>query len=84
MEDVPIVDFKRVNLPNMPRIPRGAATGGLAVVVALVVGFSTLYQVQPEEVGVVLRFGRHDRNTEPGLRAKIPFIESVQKVPVQR
>ena len=84
MEDVPIVDFKRVNIPNMPRIPRGAAPVVLAVVVALVVGFSTLYQVQPEEVGVVLRFGSHVRNTEPGLRAKIPFVESVRKVPVQR
>ncbi len=84
MEDSPIVDFKRVNLPNMPRIPRGAAPVVLAVVVALVVGFSTLYQIQPEEVGVVLRFGQHVRNTEPGLRMKVPFIERVEKVPVQR
>jgi membrane protease subunit HflK len=50
----------------------------------VVTGFTALYQVQPEEVGVVLRFGRYVRTTEPGLRAMIPFVEQVQKVPVQR
>ena len=44
----------------------------------------TLYQVQPEEVGVVMRFGKYVRTTDPGLRAKLPFIEQVLKVPVQR
>ncbi len=81
MEDIPIVDFKRVNLP---RVPRGLATVAVAALAALVVGFSTLYQVQPEEVGVVLRFGRFVRTTEPGLRAKLPLAEEVLKVPVQR
>jgi membrane protease subunit HflK len=46
--------------------------------------FNTLYQIQPEEVGVVLRFGRYVRTSEPGLRAKLPFAETVLKVPVQR
>ena len=46
------------------------AAGGLLILVML---FNGLYQVQPEEVGVVLRFGRYVRTTEPGLRAKIPF-----------
>jgi modulator of FtsH protease HflK len=46
--------------------------------------FSTLYQVQPEEVGVVLRVGRYVRTTEPGLRMKIPLVEEVRKVQVQR
>ncbi len=52
--------------------------------VVLLVLFTTLYQVQPEEVGVVLRLGRYVRTTEPGLRAKIPFVEQVSKIPVQR
>ena len=81
MEDSPIVEFRRLSIPQ---IPRGAVTIGLAVLLAAVAVFSTLYQVQPEEVGVVLRFGRYVRSTEPGLRIKAPFIESVQKVPVQR
>ena len=81
MEDIPIVDFKRV---NVPRVPRGVATLAIAGLVALLVGFNSLYQIQPEEVGVVLRFGRYVRTTDPGLRAKIPFAEEVLKVPVQR
>jgi membrane protease subunit HflK len=58
--------------------------GIVAGVLVLVMLFSTLYQVQPEEVGVVLRFGRYVRTTEPGLRMKMPFVEEVRKVQVQR
>ena len=84
MADIPTVDFKRVNLPDMPRIPRGGATAVLGLLVAALVLFNTLYQVQPEEVGVVLRFGRYLGTTEPGLRVKIPLVDQVLKVPVQR
>ena len=84
MEDLPIVDFKRLQSLRVPRIPRGRAMAVLALLVVAVVGFSTLYQVQPEEVGVVLRFGRYIGTTDPGLRAKLPFIDEVMKVPVQR
>ena len=54
-----------------------------ALVIALTL-FNTLYQVQPEEVGVVVRFGKYMRTTEPGLRAKVPFLEQVYRIPVQR
>ena len=83
MDQVPNIpiDVSRVRLP---RFPRGAVTAAVALIVAAVVAFGALYQVQPEEVGVVLRFGRYVRATEPGLRAKIPFAETVLKVPVQR
>ena len=80
MPNMPI-DVSQVRIP---RLPRGAATAGAALIVAAVVAFGALYQVQPEEVGVVLRFGRYVRATDPGLRAKIPFAETVLKVPVQR
>ena len=65
------------------RSPQGIlwVAAGLVVLVTLV---STLYQVQPEEVGVVVRFGKYVRTTEPGLRAKVPFVEQVFKIPVQR
>jgi membrane protease subunit HflK len=46
--------------------------------------FSSLYQVDPEEVGVVLRLGRYVRTTEPGLHLKLPFAEEVLKVQSQR
>src|SRR5690606_38020281 len=45
---------------------------------------NTFYQVQPEEVGVVVRFGRYIRTTEPGLRVKVPFVDRVHLLPVQR
>ncbi len=80
MPNIPI-DVSRV---RMPRFPRGASTAAVALIAAAVVAFGALYQVQPEEVGVVLRFGRYVRATDPGLRAKIPFAETVLKVPVQR
>jgi membrane protease subunit HflK len=85
MADEPVVDFRRLNMTGgLPRIPRRAAAGLVLLLLAVVVGFSSLYQVQPEEVGVVLRFGGYVRTTEPGLRAKLPFAEQVLKVPVQR
>lgn len=56
----------------------------VAALVLLVLLWSSFYQVEPEELGVVLRFGRHTRTTEPGLRLKIPVVEAVFKVPVQR
>ena len=55
-----------------------------AGVVVLVMAATTLYQVQPEEVGVVVRLGQYVRTTEPGLRMKVPFVEQVFKIPVQR
>ena len=45
---------------------------------------TSVYQVQPAEVGVVQRFGRFVYATDPGLHFKIPLgIETVTKVPVQ-
>ena len=84
MADSPFEDIKRLNLPNLPRMPRGGAMAVVTLLVVVVAGLSTLYQVQPEEVGVVLRFGRYIGTTEPGLRVKLPFVDEVRKVPVQR
>ncbi|MEE2751779.1 MAG: FtsH protease activity modulator HflK [Myxococcota bacterium] len=56
-----------------------AVLGGLAVLNSL------FYTVEPEEVGVILRFGEYNRVTEPGLRMKAPApVEEVIKVPIQR
>ena len=77
----PVVDLNRLQLPKVS--PR-AATLGIAALALLLGALGTLYQVQPEEVGVVMRFGKYVRTTDPGLRAKLPLIEQVLKVPVQR
>ena len=84
-----IVDFNQwgSHVPRMPRIPRmpgpllRVAAGLVAAIVLLT---TTFYQVPPEAVGVVLRFGRYVRTAEPGLHLKAPFAEEVIKVPVQR
>jgi len=68
-----------------PNIPAGTVGWVLLGLVVLAILWSTVFTVEPEEVGVVLSFGKFDRTVEPGLRFKWPFpIEAVIKVPVQR
>ena len=51
---------------------------GIAAVIALFWGLSGFYQVQPQEQGVVLRFGKYAYTTAPGLHYHLPYpIESV-------
>jgi membrane protease subunit HflK len=51
----------------------------LVVVAALVIwGLSGFFRVQSEELGVVLRFGKHVRTVQPGLNYHLPYpIETV-------
>jgi len=54
-------------------------------VLAVLIGRSLIYTIEPEEVGIVLRFGKYNRTTDPGLHLKFPYpIEQMGKVPVQR
>src|SRR5215471_952830 len=58
---------------------------GVALIVVLIGAVSAYYQVEPEEVGMVTRFGRYVRTADPGPHIKLPFgMEQVQKVPVER
>ena len=50
----------------------------------LMVVFSAFFTVEPEEVGVITRFGEYQREADPGLNFKIPFMEQLLLVPVQR
>jgi len=56
----------------------------LIVFFSLLILISSFFQVEPEEVGVITRFGRYVKKVEPGLNMKMPFIERVYKVPVER
>jgi len=69
---------------NVPRAPAGMVRGVIAALIGLIVIMSSFYTIDPEEIGVVLRLGRYERTTNPGLHAKIPFVETLRKVPVQR
>lgn len=51
---------------------------------ALIILFGSFFSVQTEEVGVITRFGKYSRTVDPGLNFKIPFAETVYKVPVER
>ncbi|NOK02421.1 MULTISPECIES: FtsH protease activity modulator HflK [Myxococcus] len=52
----------------------------------LLVGLMTSYaQVEPDEVGVILRLGRFVGTVEPGPHFRVPFwVDRIVKVPVQR
>ena len=65
-------------------LPGGSASGGKPIILGLIIlAFiwmaSGLYRVLPDEQGVVLRFGKFVKTTQPGLNYHIPFpVESVQ------
>ena len=54
------------------------------ILVAVILVWNGFFQIDPEEVGVITRFGKYTRKVEPGLNFKIPLIEKVYKVPVER
>jgi membrane protease subunit HflK len=56
----------------------------VAVIVLLIVIFSSVYTIGVNEVGVIQRFGKYIRTTSPGLNFKLPWgIEKVTKVKVR-
>ena len=69
-------DKLRSVLPGGNLGSKGFAILGLAAV--LLWGFSGIFQVGPDELGVVLRFGKDVREVQPGLNYHLPYpIETV-------
>jgi membrane protease subunit HflK len=63
-------------------LPGGYFSGlGIAILVLAMVAIwamSGFFRVQPDELGVVLRFGKYVRDEQPGLRYHLPYpIETV-------
>src|SRR5947207_7123762 len=57
-----------------------SSTGVIVVVAAVVVIWDLwgFFKVQPDELGVVLRFGKHVRTVQPGLNYHLPYpLETV-------
>lgn len=76
--------FNNLNLsPGVRRLLKNWRTI-IVLLILLIIALSGLFQVEPEEVGVITRFGKYTRKADPGLNFKIPFIEKVQKVAVER
>ncbi len=79
---MPRIEIPNFILPNIkPRLVQNLL-GAFVVAAMLVSGF---YTIDPEEAGLVQRFGKYVRISEPGLHFKAPLgIETVRKVPIQR
>jgi membrane protease subunit HflK len=69
-------------------LPRGAGGKGIGLIVLVLVALwlaSGFYRVDPDEQGVVLRFGAFDRTAPPGLNYHIPWpVETVTTPRVTR
>jgi len=65
--------------------PMVGLVAAVALVVALIFFWSSWFTVQPEETGIVQRFGKVVRSAGPGLHFKWPYgIETVRLVPTAR
>ncbi len=72
-----IAKLRNFKLPGGPIL--------IIVMIALFLASSTFYTIGVDEVGVVQRFGRYTRTSQPGLNFKLPIgIEKVTKVKVKR
>jgi len=52
----------------------------VAVLVLLILGFNSTYQIREQEQAVLITFGNAASVTDSGLHFKIPFIQQVRKV----
>jgi membrane protease subunit HflK len=69
--------FKKFKIPGSPLL--------ILLLVLIFFGTSMFYTVAVDEVGVVQRFGKYVRTSQPGLNFKLPSgIEKVTKVKVRR
>jgi membrane protease subunit HflK len=68
---------------RLKKVLPGGNLGGKGVILILVAavalwGMSGFFRVQPDELGVVLRFGKYTRDARPGLNYHLPYpIETV-------
>jgi membrane protease subunit HflK len=64
---------------------KGRSSLIIAALLLVAVAWSAWFTVQPEETGIVQRFGKVMRTAGPGLHFKLPFgIETARKVPTAR
>jgi membrane protease subunit HflK len=76
-------DKLRTVLPGGSFGGKGFAIIGLVILVLW--GFSGFFRVEPDEVGVIMQFGKYSREVKPGLNYHIPWpMESVLNPKVTR
>jgi membrane protease subunit HflK len=82
MAEREVFDFNQMKIPNLS--PNLIKYGVIAFFV-LIFAFSSFFTISPEEVGVILRFGKFSHIANPGLNFKFPMgIDQLYKVSVQR
>jgi modulator of FtsH protease HflK len=70
---------------KLPELNFGKLGPLILVGLVLILVLTSFYTIDPEETGLVLRFGKYMSASAPGLHFKIPFgVDQVVKVPVQR
>ena len=75
--------FEDINLRKI-KVPKKFVGIGLIILAAIIILLTGLYTVNPEEVGVIQRFGKYLSTTQPGLHFKIPFgVDKLTKVKVK-
>jgi len=75
----------RDNLKKKFDLQKGLVPVVILILLLVIGGYSSFYEVDTEETGVVLRFGQFSSFADPGLNFKIPFgIEQVYLVPTGR
>ncbi len=85
MQQRPPFDFNEFRIPRRPSLPPNLLKWAIPGVLLAIILFSSLFTVNTEEAGVILRFGRYTRTVDPGLNFKLPLgIEQVYKIPVRR
>lgn len=76
-------DMSAFNIP--PWLGPKAAVGLVAVVFVVIGLITSFYKVDTDENAVILRFGKFNRITEPGLHMRLPFgIETAYNVKTTR
>jgi membrane protease subunit HflK len=76
MDEV-VQNLKKIKIPGGPIV--------FVLLVVLLGIYTSVYKIDTEEVGVVQRFGKYTKTTQPGLNFKLPFgIETVTPVPIRR
>lgn len=78
-------ELRTIEFPMKGRPPLKLLVLIPLIILAVFLISDFVYTIEPEEIGVVLRFGKYERTTNPGLHMKMPYpIEQLAKVPVQR
>ena len=57
----------------------------IIIIILFIIRWNIIYKIDPDEVGVIQRFGKHVRTTYPGAHIKWPSgIEKLTKVPIRK